>query len=206
MVNVREVNYYGLLIRLEPVDDKPFYLTGETSSFNLRVVNLENRKRKGKLSIKWRYGFGFQTPYRAIPVEVELEPKETKESILIDEWHRYEGSVACVLEEFGSPEDHVNITMDDFLKKIRSQSPEWYVLCTYRVMDKATYEEEKKRYETLLEKQEDVKKSIEKLREDITKIAREEARKEVYERLAKALQLTFAPSEEKVEKKVPYRA
>ncbi|MCP8315834.1 MAG: hypothetical protein H3Z52_12440 [archaeon] len=207
MVSIREVDYKGLLVRVEPTEDKPFFLTGETTDFRIKITNLEDNKREGKLSIRWRYGFGFGMPFHAIPVEIDLEPKETKEFLLTTEWHRYEGSVICCIDEIGMPEDHKNMSTDEFHKKIKSESPEFYVLCTYKVMDKTTYEEERKRYETLLKEQKDLRESIEKLREDITKIAREEARREVLQRLALGFKIAFTqeiPEEEKEEEPKSY--
>lgn len=63
MVNIKEVEYYGLKVKLEPSDERTFYLTGEETVFKLTITNTEDRKRSGKIGLRLRYGHGLGSPY-----------------------------------------------------------------------------------------------------------------------------------------------
>jgi len=52
LVTLREkIEYNGLYISVEPSISKPFYLTGDISSFNVIVENTTDLRRHGKLAL-----------------------------------------------------------------------------------------------------------------------------------------------------------
>jgi len=196
VVDTREIMYHGLLLRIVPSEDRPFYLSGDKPSFKLTVKNTQNEERKGKLVFTWHQG-GIAGAFDLSVVDINIKPNAEMEHTIESPWLYYEGSAFCSLQQVGSPEDLERKERDELKDTV--MAGEFEPICAFKVLDKAIYEEERKRYEILLRKQEDVKESIEKLKEDMIKIAREEARKEVWERLATALRLTFAPPKEEEE-------
>ncbi|MCX9025338.1 MAG: hypothetical protein OIN85_04490 [Candidatus Methanoperedens sp.] len=148
MTNIREpVLYEGLNISITRDESKPFYLTGDTPSFRVRVHNPSVEKRKfGKIALTWKL-LRLKTK-RIIPIDVP--PKETKEYEIMREWLYTEGMARYDLQIIGPPEDYIDTT-DEFLESMLSRRVfSIHPLCSYYVRDKETYEYEKAEHEERL--------------------------------------------------------
>lgn len=167
MVTIREEEYQGLRLKLTPTDGKGFYLTGDESLFKLVVMNLEERKRTGKLGLRWRYGTGSDAPASLRIVTIELDPKETKEYIINKELHMTEGGIVCTVEDIGPPESHEATDVGQMEKWLQHQSPTYHVICTYKVIDRAQYEADTRRHEEVLAGQREITQRLQNLKEEI---------------------------------------
>jgi hypothetical protein len=136
MVTKREeIDYYGLRISIIPVEEKPFYLTGDTPLFSVMIRNPTPTKCKGKILVSWR--LGELRTFRVIAFE--LEPYATGQYQLPREWLYREGTAIYELEVLpGPPEDYAGISDNDVIFQVTGQLGIHNVhpLCSYYVRDK----------------------------------------------------------------------
>lgn len=208
MVSIRDVEYGGLKLRAEPADNKMFYLTGDETIFRLVVINTEDRERNGKLAITWFYGTSFTGAHDHAVISISLGSRETKEYMLEKQWHFVEGVTICCLLHVGPPEDYEKLSEEAVRKNIEGRLPDlrFDVLCTYKVLDRAVYEDERRRHEEILKEQKATRETVEKLRQDVIEVARKEARDEVLKKLALGLKMAFSQEKQpegKEEKQEP---
>lgn len=148
MTNIREpVLYEGLNISITRDESKPFYLTGDTPSFRVRVHNPSVEKRRtGKIALTWK--LLRVNNKRIIPIDVP--PNKTEEYKLGKEWLYTVGMARYDLQIIGPPEDYID-TSEEFLELMLSRRVfSIHPLFSYYVRDKETYEYEKKEYEERL--------------------------------------------------------
>lgn len=130
MVTKREeIEHEGLKISIEPIEEKAFYLTGETLAFKVVIENLSSKKQKGKLFFRWILG-NVQT---IRPVTFELNPLSKSEHEFPKEWLYREGT--AIYELLVMP-----------IHKERKLPLERYSIhpfCSYYVRDKDLYNYEK---------------------------------------------------------------
>ena len=132
MVTLREqIEYEGLKVSIEPTVEKPFYLTGEISSFSVVVENPTNQERHGKLAFSW--SLGEVTSYRIITFEVQ--PLSTSKCKLMPEWLYREGTAIYNLIHMDRPPENYS-TEADMLRLSWEHRGHVDPLCSYYVRDK----------------------------------------------------------------------
>jgi len=132
MVTRREkIDYYGLKISVEPVEEKPFYLTGNEPLFAVIIENQTSKKRKGKILIRWRLAEVLTLRI----VKFELDSFESRRYELPREWLYREGTAVYELKVMPQTPDHYAELSD---QEVASQGLEGGIhpLCSYYVRDK----------------------------------------------------------------------
>jgi len=131
MVTKREkINHEGLIISIVPIEEKPFYLTGETPSFKVVIENPSSEERKGKLFFRWR--LGDVRTIREVPFIIK--PLSKSEDLIPKEWLYREGT--AIYELFVT-----SLDAEPDLFELEAFCP-IHPLCSYYVRDKDLYEYE----------------------------------------------------------------
>jgi hypothetical protein len=132
MVTKREkINYYDLKISVEPIDEKPFYLTGDSPSFNVAIENQTSKKRKGKILVRWRLAEVLTLRV----LKFELDPFANERYELPKEWLYRQGTAIYELIVMPKPPDYyANVSDQEVVQ--RSQGMGIHPLCSYYVRDK----------------------------------------------------------------------
>lgn len=194
MVEVREVPFYDLLVRVEPYTIRhdgsrsptpeqiqakkenrlpsywktweqlskplPFYLTGDTTLFKLRIKNRQDKKRRGGVafiieSTKKNNNYHY--------FDFEVDPLGSWETVFNTIHHTTEGFYEISIIDKGPPERWAEV----YAKGVQYVTEEDEALpripvTTFTVKDRGVYEEEERRHKELMERV--VKKEAETLR------------------------------------------
>ena len=137
MVTKRErIEYDGLEVYIEPAEEKPFYLTGESPSFRLVIENRTPDRRYGMMVLIWR--LGNVTTVRII--RFELGPLQRGEYDVVREWLYCEGTGRYDLIVMpGRPEDYAGVPDNRILQDPNLRRYLIHPLCSYYVKDKDLY-------------------------------------------------------------------
>ena len=132
MVTKREkIDYYDLKISVEPVDEEPFYLTGESPLFNVVIENQTSRRRVGKILVKWRLAEVLTLRV----VKFDLNPKASEKYELPREWLYRQGTAVYELIVMPkSPDHYANIPDRQLIQGFNKMGI--HPLCSYYVRDK----------------------------------------------------------------------
>jgi len=131
------IERHGLRFTIKPACwlDKlrPFYVVGEKPSFKLVVENPSDKRRYGKVVLRWN--LLDYTTHKVIPIN--LKPKERKEFKIAEEWLVKAGEAVYQIVNFPNPPEHYDKISDNQLismaMNIRYVDP----LCVYVIRDKA---------------------------------------------------------------------
>ncbi len=133
MVTKREeIDHEGLRISVRPIEEKPFYLTGETPAFRTIIRNQATEKRKGRLLFFWR----LDSLLTRRVVDFELDPFSEIEYVFPREWLYREGTAIYELAVMPTT------VSDNELEQYSFSNPSIHPLCSYYVRDKDLYEYE----------------------------------------------------------------
>jgi len=137
MVAKREkIPYCDLEIFLEPVEEKPFYLTGESPSFRVVIENNTPNRRWGKIVLIWRLGDVHTIRILAF----ELDSSECGKYEIQREWLYCEGAARYDLIVMPKrPEDYADVADSRILQEPNLLRYLIHPLCSYYVRDKDLY-------------------------------------------------------------------
>jgi len=153
----REVKYNDLRLILVP-QKHGVVLTNDTTSFELKVTNDSDKERRGKMLLQWITPLGTSNLTDAIIIKLypPLQPKDTRIFKFVHD-EDIEGTVVCQLVRMGTPEE-LEERDDATFKNYPVMDGD--LLCSYRVIDQAIYEEEKRKHQEVLGKIDTMKDSI----------------------------------------------
>lgn len=163
-----EVYYYGLKVKVVPVNGRKPYLTGEAPAFKAIIRNSENRRRYGKLAFRWL--LAIKRTYRI--VSIDIEPNGVQEHVFESERLYTEGTAMYDLLIVGEPEKYVETPWQDLWNKVVTWDEgrlTCHTLCSYKVVDRDTYEEEERRHLESLKEIKRIGERLETLRDEILK-------------------------------------
>jgi hypothetical protein len=128
-----------LKISIEPVDEKPFYLTGDSPHFNVVIENQTSKIREGRVVVWWRLA----KVLTIRPVKFKLNPLENQKYELPREWLYREGTAIYELKVMPKPPDYYAELSDDETIYLSLQDRLGvHPLCSYYVRDKDLYKYE----------------------------------------------------------------
>lgn len=146
MVTKREkIEYHGLKISVEPVEEKPFYLTGDSPSFRVVIENDTSNKQRGKIAVRWRLANVLTTRV----VKFELDPFANEKYEIPREWLYREGTVIYELPVMPKPPEEYANVLDE---RVRQESARTSIhpLCSYYVRDKDLHKYEENYRKTII--------------------------------------------------------
>lgn len=143
MVTKREqIDYYNLKISVEPVDEKPFYLTGDSPLFNVAIENQTSMRQQGKVVVRWRLAEVLTLRV----VKFDLGPHASRKYELPREWLYRQGTAVYELIVMPqSPNHYASIPDQQVIQACHRMGIHTiHPLCSYYVRDKDLHKYEER--------------------------------------------------------------